>query len=898
MAGYLRLLIISVFTLLIHDCWAKPSDKHDLFTNDELAWIEKNPSIRVSNSTDLPPLAFKKDGQVVGYSIDYIDLISQITGLAFVFEYQEDWSEQLQQAEERQLDMLQLVRERDSIGRFMDFTQPYISGGSTVLYGREGQPRVSSIGRIKDQPIAVRRDFLEQRYLSTHYPNLNLIIVESTGEGLNAVLGGEAEYFICAASTCETYIYQNFLSNLEIVGSLGIAELEKQNQSRFATRNDWPELNSIINKAIAAITAEQKQMLRDKWFDKNNRQKLLIETLTDEERDWIESHSRIAFSLPLKLPPFAYVIDDQPKGIADDFVRRFEKEYAIEAHFIAYDSWSDIVNAVMSGEIDFVPGMNITKERKQSLLFTDPFIEMPAAIYTKSGRAIYSTLQQAKGKKIGLAKGSAWMTPIKRDFPGLLVVEYAKLDDALLALSNEEVDLTVVNTFVAKHHIVTLGLDDLVRSGTTQYRQATAIAVHPSKPELVSLFNKVIASVDESQMTLILEKWNNIQVIEKNPWRDFIGWTVLLVFAVIFIILLFNYLNRRKSIRVIKKVSHRLSNAQRVAKLGSWDVDSDGTITSLSVEAAQILGVAETKSMKRIDYVQMIYNQDRKRYLKNIDDALESGLLNVEYRIIVNDKLKWVKEVSELKFNNNNQFVSANTTIQDISEFKKQQEKLIESQDELRVLTSKLLSVQEEERKRVARDLHDDLSQRLAVVAIDLGAVQMSVESESLMNQIKGIKQALGKIAEDTHSLSRRLHPSILDDLGLIDALRSEVQSFELREKIKVEFIHTSRELNLPKDVALVLFRIVQEGLRNIAKYSEANKARVSFTLIKDTLVLQIRDDGMGFDVEQAKRSPGLGLQSMMERAKLINGELHIHSEENKGTTIELSLAAPDDFVA
>lgn len=143
----------------------------------------------------------------------------------------------------------------------------------------------------------------------------------------------------------------------------------------------------------------------------------------------------------------------------------------------------------------------------------------------------------------------------------------------------------------------------------------------------------------------------------------------------------------------------------------------------------------------------MIYDEDRKNYLRKLDDAIETGLLNVEYRITVDNQLKWVKEVSELKFDNHNKFVSASTTIQDISEFKIQQEKLIESQDELRMLTSKLLSVQEEERKRVARDLHDDLSQRLAVVAIDLGAVQMSVESETLGEQLKNIKHSLGKIA-------------------------------------------------------------------------------------------------------------------------------------------------------
>ncbi len=860
------------------------------FTAEELEWIENNKTIKVGAYTDIPPLNFVKNGELLGYSIDYLELIGKITGLNFEYEARDSWSEQLEMAANRHLDLLQVVRQRSSISEFMLFTQPYLSGGATVLYGRDGHPKVNSINRVIDKTIAVQRDYLEQVYLSENYPDLDLKVVDSTQGGLNAVLTGEADLFICQSNTCDSYIYQNFLSNLSVVGHLGIADLENANQARFAIRKDWPLLKSIFDKAISAIPKHELVSLGNEWFNRFQREQLLIESLTEAEKKWISGNKRLAFALPLKLPPFAFVDDGEPKGIANDIVERFESEYAIDAHYTHYSSWTDIVEAVKNGEIDFVPSMNVTEERKKSLLFTNPFLDMRAVILTKQGKELVVDLAQASGKKLGMARSASWLDDVKRDYPNIEIIEYSKLDDTLVALSNEEIDFTLISPFVAKYSMTALGINDLVQSGTTPYKQQVAIAVHPSKPELVSLFNKLIASIDSAQIGLILDKWNNLQVVEKKDWLSILTLAGTIVFFALFIVLLFSYIKRKQGLEVISKFGKHLENAQRVAQLGSWDVDQDNKIISLSTEAANILNVAETKTISRIEYAQLIIDEDRKHYIKALDNALKTGLLNVEYRIKVNGNIKWVKEVSELVFSDSGQFLSASTTIQDISEFKQQQEELIERQEELRELTSKLLSVQEEERKRVARELHDDLSQRLAVLSIDLGALHNRAKKDEDKLKIQQVKNDIVGIAEDTHSLSRRLHPSIIDDLGLIEALRSEIDNYQRREEIKVEFFSTLQTLDLDKDVELVIFRVLQEALRNVAKYSEASTVKVSLASIQGSLFLQIQDDGMGFDVEAARKAPGLGLKSMMERARLINAQFNISSKENHGVNIELQV--------
>jgi signal transduction histidine kinase/ABC-type amino acid transport substrate-binding protein len=860
------------------------------FTADELKWIEDNRIIRTGSYQDIPPYSFEKDGQIVGYSIDYMQLISEITGLEFIFESRQAWSEQLKMAESRQLDVLQLLRERETIARYMNFTQPYVTGSPTVLYGRDGQTKVNSIARIIDKTIAVRRDYLEETYLIQHHPELNLKVVDSIQDGLNTVLTGEADYFVCQTNTCDSYLYQNFITNLSVVGHLGIPALKGTNRARFAIRSDWPELQSIFNKAIDAIPENDLEKLKRKWLNQVDREQLLIENLTEAEKKWLSGNRRLAFALPLKLPPFAFVEEQEPKGIASDIVKRFESEYSIDAHYTHFSSWTEIVDAITSGDIDFVPSMNITEERKKKLLFTQPFLNMNAVILTQKGKGIIPTLDSVSTRKLGMARGSSMLQAIKKDYPDIQIVEYSKMSDALYALSNGEIDLTVTSPFAAKYQLTSLGIDNIVQSGTTKYNQPVAIAVHPSKPELVTLFNKLIASIEPSEINLILDKWNNLQIVEKKDWVAVVVWSTAGIIAVVFILLLLNYFKRNENLKVIEKVGQRLANAQRVAQLGSWDVDAENKIIALSTEAANILGVSETKTMSRIEYAQLIVGEDRKRYIEAIDEALRTGLLNVEYRIKVNDSVKWVKEVSELVFGNSGEFLSASTTIQDISEFKRQQDDLIEHQEELRDLTSKLLSVQEEERKRVARELHDDLSQRLAVLSIDLGALHNQTESEDAKLRIRKVKQDIVSVAEDTHSLSRRLHPSIIDDLGLIEALRSEIDSYQRREEIKVEFFSTMQTLSLDKDVELVIFRVVQEALRNVAKYSEASMVKISLASIHGSLFLQIQDDGMGFDVEAARKAPGLGLKSMMERARLINAEFNISSEENHGVNIELQI--------
>lgn len=217
------------------------------------------------------------------------------------------------------------------------------------------------------------------------------------------------------------------------------------------------------------------------------------------------------------------------------------------------------------------------------------------------------------------------------------------------------------------------------------------------------------------------------------------------------------------------------------------------------------------------------------------------------------------------------------------------EQSLRQTREGLRNLAARLLRAQEEERRRIAREMHDDWTQRLALLGIDVARLEKHLgEPEKALPLLRAMHEQLVSLSEDVHCLSRQLHPSILDDLGLVEALRSECASFSRREGIAILYCPEEMATSLPKDVGLCVYRVAQEGLRNIAKHAGVSEARVSLVATDQELVLRVRDEGAGFDSAGLRTQPGLGLSSMEERARLIQASLSVTSAPGRGTTVEV----------
>ena len=206
-------------------------------------------------------------------------------------------------------------------------------------------------------------------------------------------------------------------------------------------------------------------------------------------------------------------------------------------------------------------------------------------------------------------------------------------------------------------------------------------------------------------------------------------------------------------------------------------------------------------------------------------------------------------------------------------------------------VSGKLIEAQEQERRRIARELHDDIGQRLALLAIELTQLHQSSSNPSkIPGHIVKIQQQTSEIAADIQSLSHELHSSRLQYLGLAAALKGFCQEFSEQQKVEVDCKTHDLPTPLPPDISLCFFRVLQEALHNAAKHSGVRRFEVRLWGTPDEICLTISDSGVGFDVEATTASRGLGLISMQERLKLLNGTLAIESQLQRGTTIHASV--------
>jgi two-component system sensor histidine kinase UhpB len=212
-------------------------------------------------------------------------------------------------------------------------------------------------------------------------------------------------------------------------------------------------------------------------------------------------------------------------------------------------------------------------------------------------------------------------------------------------------------------------------------------------------------------------------------------------------------------------------------------------------------------------------------------------------------------------------------------------------QDRLTQMAAQVAGAQEDERKRIARELHDETAQALAAVLVRVSVLERSPESGKLRAQLGELRDLTEATLDGVRRLATDLRPPMLDDLGLEEALRAHVRDWSPRWSTNVTL--TGSQLGrLPGDVELALFRVVQEALSNVAKHARASRAQVSMSRRGRTLRLAVEDDGCGFDVEAARDSR-LGLFGMQERLALIGGTLAIHSAPGRGTRVCAQVPLP-----
>ncbi len=256
-------------------------------------------------------------------------------------------------------------------------------------------------------------------------------------------------------------------------------------------------------------------------------------------------------------------------------------------------------------------------------------------------------------------------------------------------------------------------------------------------------------------------------------------------------------------------------------------------------------------------------------------------MLSTEYRYLHPTRGEiWLQHLAGVsEYDENRRALRTFGVFRDITERKR-------TEEQLHNLSRRLIGAHEEERALLARELHDDVTQRLAVLAIEVGRAEVAVPDTSHAGAMRRVREGLVRLSEDIHALAYQLHPSVLDELGLAEALQADCERRRRQGTFDLSLEIGPLPVAVGHDPALCLFRVAQEALNNVARHSCAGAASVSLRQMDGGLLLAVRDDGAGFDRAKLGSGRHLGLASMGERVMLANGTLDIESAPGQGTSV------------
>jgi len=347
-----------------------------------------------------------------------------------------------------------------------------------------------------------------------------------------------------------------------------------------------------------------------------------------------------------------------------------------------------------------------------------------------------------------------------------------------------------------------------------------------------------------------------------------------------------NALARERQEHKLLQNQARLAASADLAGLAFYEVDFRAGVAHVDDRLRDLCGIPadRVRGLEALQFwMEHIHPDDRARVLE-LRRQLHAGELehlSVEYSFPHPTRgERWIHHVGRVaRRDAGGRTLRSFGVLRDITEAK-------QAEAALRDLSRRLIRAHEDERALLARELHDDVTQRLAVLAIDMGRAELTAADGAQADVMRSVRAELVRLSEDIHSLAYQLHPSVLEELGLVEALRAECERRGRQGRLAVSMNLESVPAVAGEEAQLCLFRVAQEALTNVARHAGTARASVTLRRADGGLLLAVGDDGVGFDPTRPREGRSLGLASMRERLHLVGGTLDVESSPGRGTTV------------
>jgi len=491
------------FGMLIHD---QIESAH--LTDNEQAFIKAHPTVRASNDLNWAPINFVDNGLPAGFSVEYLKLVAAKVGIKLEF-VSGEWDELMQQALKKELDVMLNIIKNEPRSKYLRFTKPYANSPMAIFSRSEDQP-LKNIKDLFGKRVAIGKGFFSYRYLAERYPQIELIPVHSTLDGLKAVSIGKADAVLDRLAVGNYLIAYNFINNVVPTGTSGIDALDKADW-RFGVRKDWPELAAILEKGMNLVSGEEFSTLVRKWYLYGAPIDQPVVNLNKEEKVWLKAHPVIRVSSEADYYPFDFRINEKPSGYSIDYVELLAERLGIRIEYVR-DTWDNLLKKTQNKEIDLIHSIfNYPADRERYLHFSKPYKAVFTAIIVREDTTDIRSVADLAERKVAVIKGDSVDEALKVEHPNAENIPYDQYSDALRAVSFGSVDAFVTELPVASYYIRSLSLTNLKIAAEAprlaNRDQRYRLAVRKDWQPLIPILEKAMDTLTADELKLLDDRW-------------------------------------------------------------------------------------------------------------------------------------------------------------------------------------------------------------------------------------------------------------------------------------------------------------------------------------------------------------------------------------------------------
>ncbi len=542
-------------------------EKRISLTENEKAWLSKHKTIRLAFDGYFPPYSFINDsGQFEGLAVDFIKVLTERVGINIETYPNATWKELYLAAQERDVDAVATMVMRPEREQWFLFTQPYIFK-SLVIMTRADYSGVLKREDLAEKTVALVKGYQYVKLILDEFPSVRPYYVDNSLDALNAVSTGKADATITHLGGGHYLQSKYLLTNLKFTA---VYDRESSVES-IAVRRDWPELASLLDKALDSLSEYEKLQLQKKWLPSDALPPDEIKVkLTEKEQAWISNHPKIRLGIDPEFAPFEYIDDNGTySGIASDYIKLLNKRLGLNMQIAPNLSWKEVVEKARTRELDVLPSVGMTEERKGFLKYSNSYINFHRVIISRANTPFITGLDDIQEMKVAVQANTSHEGYLK-DHTTIQPLLYTSLQETLLAVSNGDADALVGNIASATYWIRKTNLTNLkIAAPVSQEMQSLYFTVRNDWPELVSIINKGLASISPEEKTKIRQKW---VAIDYNPGispgivRKYILQIVSVSLFILVLFLIWNYslkseiVKRRKAEEALSEAKHQLED--------------------------------------------------------------------------------------------------------------------------------------------------------------------------------------------------------------------------------------------------------------------------------------------------------------------------------------------------